>query len=127
MELYNYKATVKRIIDGDTLVADIDLGFNHSINDKPLRFYGINCPEKTLKATRKEGLEALAYVESKLQPGDTFFIRSIKDETGKYGRPLAILLYENENGDLNNLNKELYEKGFAVLYYVDSVEELEVK
>lgn len=55
--LYEYRADICRVVDGDTVDADIDLGFNVWLHNERLRFYGIDAPE--LKgSTRAAGLAA---------------------------------------------------------------------
>ena len=117
--MYHYKATVVRVVDGDTLYLDVDLGFfvRLTIN---VRLYGLNTPE-VIGKDREAGLKAKAYVEQTLPPGTLVVIQSYKQE--KYGRYLADLWYlpgakgreEIEAGG-RWLNRELIESGLAVPY-----------
>ena len=86
--MYTYKATLDRVIDGDTIDVNIDLGFDISVN-KRVRFAGINTPEsRTRDLEEKErGLAAKARVQSILDENDTFTLES--KEIGKYGRVLG--------------------------------------
>lgn len=89
--MYEYKATVRRIIDGDTIVCDIDLGLEIWARDQHLRLYGIDTPEVRTRdpVEKAAGLLAKARVEAILPPGRVVTIRTHKDKSGKYGRWLV--------------------------------------
>ena len=91
--LYNYKATVVKVVDGDTVKLDIDLGCGVTLSKENVRLFGINAPE-TRGDERPEGLAAKKYLMSLLSPGDEILIRTYKDKKGKYGRYLAFLYKE---------------------------------
>ena len=63
--MYTYKITVDRVVDGDTIDANIDLGFDVSVK-KRIRFMGVNAPEsRTRDAEEKvKGLAAKERVKS---------------------------------------------------------------
>ncbi len=109
--MYEYRARITRVIDGDTVEAEIDLGFHVTIT-VTLRLAGINAPE-TRGTERPRGLAAKRYLESQLDDliGDTraLTVRTRKDVTEKYGRYLADLIA----GDVN-LNLALVAAGHAV-------------
>ena len=111
-KLFHYKATVVRVIDGDTVKINIDLGFKiwWEVN---ARLYGINTPEITSSdsVTRQKALDAKSYVESVLKPGDTVIVKS--KTLDKYGRPLCEIFYSKNE---IHLNSELIDKGHAVIY-----------
>jgi len=96
---YEYKASLVRIIDGDTYELEVDLGFKISFREK-VRLYGADTPEVFGKNASQEGRDASAFVKKLLeaQP-DTFTVNTHKDRKGKYGRYLAdILLVNDEDG-----------------------------
>lgn len=110
--LYYYKANVVRVIDGDTIKMNLDLGFKifWEVN---ARLYGINTPELTSAdpVTRQKAIDAKSYIESVLKPGDSILVKSkILD---KYGRPLCEVYYSKNEIFLNS---ELIDKGHAVIY-----------
>jgi endonuclease YncB( thermonuclease family) len=72
---YTYRGVVDRVIDGDTFVLLLDLGFYCSYRPH-VRLYGVNAPE--LKTT--EGKAAKSYVETLLKPYMPLLVRSHKDE-----------------------------------------------
>lgn len=118
--LYTYRATVVKIIDGDTLNVDIDLGLDIIAKDQKLRLYGINTaelksrnPEEKEKANKaKERLSQLCPVGSKI------VIKTLKDKQEKYGRLLAIV-YSIDNREVNKL---LVEEGLASEYLTNNKE-----
>ena len=86
--LYTYKVNqVLRVIDGDTMVVSIDLGFNLALT-QTIRVKGINAPEaRTTNLEEKaRGLAAKAFAEAWLQ-GKRLLIKTTKDD--KYGRMLG--------------------------------------
>lgn len=113
--MYEYRARVTRVIDGDTLEAEIDLGFHVSFT-VTLRLAGINAPE-TKGAERPRGLAATRSLDSLITDltGGTrqVTVRTQKDVTEKYGRYLAVLMA----GDVN-LNDRMLADGHAVPFMV---------
>ncbi|MCQ0987562.1 thermonuclease family protein [Jiella marina] len=107
--LYRYKAIIKRVYDGDTVWADIDLGFHTWRHDESLRLYGIDTPE-VRGEERPEGLKARDALRKRID-GKELIICTIKDEQGKFGRFLAILWDGEEN-----LNEWLLKEGYAEPY-----------
>lgn len=104
---------VERIIDGDTIVVDLQLGLGIVLDDQYIRFYGIDAWE-TRGEEREKGLEAKEYIEERLSEGEIEV--EIRPEfgnrgKGKYGRWLGILFVSGVN-----VNQELIEEGLAVEY-----------
>ena len=96
--MYEYRARITRVIDGDTVEAEIDLGFHVTLT-VTLRLAGINAPE-TRGKERPRGLAATRYLESLLDDlaGDmrVLTVRTRKDVTEKYGRYLAFRLFTSQ-------------------------------
>ena len=93
-KLYNYKATVTRVVDGDTVDVLIDLGFGIHYAQR-VRLYGINAPETRTrdKVEKKAGLAAKAYLKEILKTNkNKCIIITTLDKKGKYGRVLGELL-----------------------------------
>lgn len=116
MELYWYKAKVVKIIDGDTLDLDIDLGFDiwHAIR---VRLYGLNTPETRSKDVleKQAGNLAKDYVKNWLDiNGYDIKIQTFKDKTEKYGRILAEVW--NDSSQIC-LNMELIKENLAKPYF----------
>ncbi len=103
---FTYKAIIQSVYDGDTVTADIDLGFHTWIHGEKLRLARINAPE--LKGDeRPAGLLARDWLRKQIL-GKSVIIRTIKDKKGKYGRYIAEIIL---NG--NNINDALVRNGYA--------------
>lgn len=110
--MYQYKATIVRVIDGDTVVADVDLGFNTWRRGEHLRVYGINTPEVRHKDLehKARGIAAKKRVEELLPVGRVVTINTAKDRSGKYGRMLADFFLEEH---FETLSAVLIREGHA--------------
>ena len=111
--LYTYKATVNRVVDGDTAELTIDLGFTVQWKST-CRFYGINTPELNSRdvEVKQKAKDARQFVENQLPKGTKVLI--VSRELDKYGRPLVDIYY-GENFT-NHINQELVDKQLAVTY-----------
>jgi len=104
---FTYDAKLVRIVDGDTVVLDIDLGCKTWLTNEHCRFYGINTPE-VRGEERPEGLVASAYLDGLIGTAGELLVRTHKDKKGKYGRWLVTLM-----ADGVNVNRNLVENGYA--------------
>lgn len=110
--LYHYAAVVTKVIDGDTIVVDVDLGFSIHLRDQYLRLARINTPE--LKgSTKTAGLKSKDALASKLA-NKKIYIKTRKVEKDKYGRILAEVYADDEC-----VNDWLLQEGLAVPYLND--------
>ena len=112
--MYEYNATIIRVYDGDTVWADLDLGFGLWMRNQAIRLRGINTPE--LRGETKEaGIAARARLKDLLaRVGNQCVIKTVKDDqTGKYGRILGEVLVSGEEISLNQM---LLDEGFAIPY-----------
>jgi micrococcal nuclease len=111
--MYTYKASIVRVIDGDTVVLDIDLGFKiHHIS--PCRLAGINAPEMNSKdeKVRAAAVQSKEFLSGLLLEGMEVII--ISKKLDKYGRPVVdFLQIQNEYKFLNYL---MIDAGHAVIY-----------
>ena len=109
--LWHYRATVTRIIDGDTIEVDIDLGFKTTLKKERIRLLGIDTPELRSRDESERARAKLAkeYVESVIPVGTEVRITTRKDEKGKYGRYLAQVRYKKEDGTEYLLDQSLRE------------------
>lgn len=103
--MYQYKAEVIKVVDGDTVHLSVDLGFDIKRRDA-FRLYGINAPEMNTP----EGIAAKEWLVQKLTEG-VLIITTRKDKREKYGRYLATLWI-----DQKNVNDQMVEAGHAVPY-----------
>jgi len=108
-----YPAKVERIIDGDTIVADLYLGLGVILDDQYIRFYGIDAWE-VRGEEREKGLEVKEYLEERLSKGKIEIeIRPEwgRDGKGSFGRWLGIVYVDGVD-----INAEMMEKGYAEKY-----------
>lgn len=100
---YVYRAVIVKIVDGDTVLVNIDLGFKTWIHNISLRLSRVYAPEifKPKDNTeKKQGMLVTGFVATRLQVGQETTIVTIKDKTEKYGRYLAEIW--DQEGNLNN-------------------------
>jgi len=107
--MYTYNCKLLRVIDGDTVRAQIDLGFDVWVT-KTIRLTGINAPESRTrdKIEKVKGLEAKARLIELLEHM-SFKIQS--HGVGKFGRCLGVLYVDDIN-----INEQLITEGHAVEY-----------
>jgi micrococcal nuclease len=111
--IYEYKATLDRVVDGDTVWLNVDLGFRACIR-VDFRLYGINTPE-LVGATRTAGLAAKTALEQLLALGPITVTTHKPEPTDKYGRWLATIYVESPEGRVD-VNYALISEGHAVRY-----------
>jgi micrococcal nuclease len=113
--MYTYKAKLDRVIDGDTIDVNIDLGFDISVH-KRVRLAGIDTPESRTRdlEEKKRGLAAKDRLIDILSKGD-LVVES--KEVGKYGRVLGSLtIHPDDLGLPIDVNQTLIDEGHAVEY-----------
>ena len=118
--MYNYNATCIRVVDGDTIDAEIDLGFDIKVT-KRIRLGGINAPESRTrnKVEKKLGLAAKERLKEMMEgAANCFELES--QEIGKFGRVIGKLLIDKIAGkDVITkvcVNDCLVKEGHAVEY-----------
>jgi len=117
--MYEYKATIRSVYDGDTIRADIDLGFGVIItgngSGEPLRLANINAPEVRGKE-RPEGIKTRDWLRGIIPVGKEVTIKTTKDKKGKYGRYLGEIFIDDfpgMEGVSTNVNKMMVQMGYA--------------
>lgn len=120
---YEYNATVKDIVDGDTIVIDIDLGFEVILSNQKVRLLGVDTPESRTsdKIEKTFGLVSKEYVKKFIEScnNKSVIIRThISDDTDssgreKFGRLLGEIVHPETK---KILNEELINNGYAVKY-----------
>lgn len=115
--MYTYKARLIRIVDGDTVDAEIDLGFGVYMKQR-VRLYGINTPDSRSKDLneREKGLASKSRLSEIITK--EFVIETILNKRGKFGRILGNILVEQEDGTMLDVNKLLVSEGHAVEYNI---------
>ncbi|QDP46343.1 MAG: putative nuclease-like protein [Prokaryotic dsDNA virus sp.] len=118
--MYTYNIKLLRVIDGDTIDAQIDLGFDVSVK-KRIRFLGVNTPESRTRDLEEKarGLAAKDRVKQLLEGTNT--IRLVSHGVGKYGRCLGELSIDVLDGKecltMISINELLIKEGHAVEYH----------
>ena len=115
--MWTYRAKVVRVIDGDTVDVDIDLGFGIWQKNERVRIMGIDTPESRTrdKIEKKFGLAAKAKLKSLLGPTpvlQTTISKKGEDMKGKFGRVLGDFLQDDKS-----VAKIMCETGHAVPYF----------
>jgi endonuclease YncB( thermonuclease family) len=108
--MYKYNAKLDRVVDGDTVDALVDLGFD-TWKKVRIRMVGMNAPESRTRDLEEKarGIAAKIRLEELLGEG-RFILES--QGVGKYGRCLGILFVDDIN-----INKTLIQEGHATEYY----------
>ena len=113
--MYQYQAYLLRVIDGDTIDVDIDLGFNIKVK-KRIRLYNIDTWEVRTRDSeeKKKGFAAKARLEDILKQNNNTFLL-ISHGLGKFGRVLGTIKVGSIDGDssLNDVVKQLISEGYA--------------
>jgi len=119
--MYEYDCKIVRVVDGDTVYVDIDLGFNHWIHGELIRLYGVDTPERRSRSAieKKAGLLAKGFVMQMLHVGGTYKLTT--REKGKFGRYLGVIMLS----DKTSINAALVSEHLAVPYYGQSKQQIE--
>ena len=118
--MYNYKISVVKVVDGDTIDAEIDLGFDIKVK-KRVRFLGMNAPESRTRDLEEKarGLAAKDRVKALLEGCKNIQLKS--HSIGKFGRCLGEIFLDTIDGQekltLVSLNELLIREGHAVEYH----------
>lgn len=110
--LYHYSAIAEKVIDGDTCILSVDLGFGVWLRGVRARLFGIDAPEARGK-TRVAGLAAQKFLREAID-GKTFTIKTFFDKREKYGR----ILVQISVGD-KIVNDDLVKNGHARYWKYD--------
>jgi len=112
-KMYHYKIKkINRVVDGDTIDLDIDLGFSITVSHR-VRLKDIDAPETRTKdlAEKEKGIEAKAWLEKELSREGEWIIETHKED--KYGRILGTLYCV---GDATTINERMLNEGIATPY-----------
>lgn len=127
-----YDVTVLKVVDGDTVDVDIDLGFGITLRDERVRVMGIDTPESRTRDKVEDlfGEAAKARVKELMAEGGKLITTEDKngeDMKGKFGRILGDFYVERYEGKKEKLTDILIEEGHAVAYFGGSKEEVQAK
>ena len=130
--MYRYNVTVTRIVDGDTVDVDIDLGFGMVYKKQRERMMGIDTPESRTKDLEEKfyGKQAKKFLTSLLKETE---VELVSHDKGKFGRILGelfITVKENEDtryeiANKKSVNQMMIDNYHAVPYFGQSKDETE--
>jgi len=116
--MYEYHVKrISKVVDGDTIDVDIDLGFDISFSSR-VRLAGIDTPESRTKDLyeKKLGLESKEWLKKALDHAEKVVIKTEKiNSTEKFGRVLGWLFADDVN-----LNLAMIDQGYAWSYMGDT-------
>ena len=119
MDKYIYRAKLDRVVDGDTVDALIDVGFDIWFK-KRIRFKGVDTWESRTRNLEEKalGLKAKARTKELLEKisSKSGYFRIKSYGLGKYGRVIADVFIEDKDGKQWNVNKTLISEGHAYVY-----------
>ena len=125
--MYEYRCKIVRVVDGDTVDVDMDLGFGIWMHKERIRVYGIDTPEsRTRDVTEKVfGKLATEAVKTFLPEGSMQTLVTVQDKAGKFGRVLGkFLIYDAKEDRQTTLNEWMVKNHFAVEYSGQSKREI---
>ncbi len=119
--MYEYNCKVTRVVDGDTVDIDIDLGFGVWLHKERVRVYGIDTEESRTrdKEEKKYGLAAKAFVKEFVKGSDIILRTKKYDAKGKFGRILGDIVVNRKS-----LSETMIQEHHAVPYYGQSKEDI---
>lgn len=130
--MYRYKVDVTRVVDGDTVDVDVDLGFGMTYKKQRVRMVGIDTPESRTRDLEEKfyGKQSKYFLESLLEDKE---VQLVSHDKGKFGRILGeLFIVDSEplkdgliNNAAGNVNKIMVDNYHAVPYYGGNKEETE--
>ena len=122
--MYEYRCKITRVVDGDTVDVDINLGFGVWLHKERVRIYGIDTPESRTRdlEEKRYGLAAKEFVKEFVRDkgGSNIVLRTRKyDAKGKFGRILGDIIVDNVS-----MSETMIKEHHAVPYYGQSKEEI---
>ena len=124
--MYEYRAKLTKVVDGDTVDVDIDLGFGVWLKDERVRIMGIDTPESRTrdKVEKKFGLASKAKLKELLKDGailKTEVSKKGEDMKGKFGRILGDFILDDDR----RVTEVLIDEGHAVAYFGGSKDDVD--
>ena len=120
--MHTYRCKILRVVDGDTVDVNIDLGFGVWLHKERVRIQGIDTPESRTrdKEEKKYGLMAKEFVKQFVK-GDSIKLTTQKyDAKGKFGRILGDIIVDNKS-----LSDTMIQEHHAVIYHGQSKEDIQ--
>ena len=121
--MYEYKCKIRKVVDGDTVDVDIDLGFGVWLRKQRVRLVGIDTPESRTRdlEEKKYGLMAKKLVLTLMPIGSMQTLITEKDKSGKFGRILGkFRVHEPHLDRMVILNEFMVDNHYAAEYHGQS-------
>ena len=120
--MHEYRCKLVKIVDGDTVDVDIDLGFGVWLRKQRIRLYGIDTPESRTRDLEEKyyGKLSSAFLQKHCPKGSYITLRTHLDKKGKFGRILGDFLLEDRRA-----TEQMIVDGHAVNYHGGSKLEIE--
>ena len=121
--MYEYNCKIVRVVDGDTVDVDIDLGFGIWMHKERIRGHGIDTPESRTRDPMEKifGKLAADTVEKFLPVGSRQTLITVKDKAGKFGRILGkFKIFDGQQDRETTLNEWMVRNYYAVEYHGQS-------
>ena len=130
--MYEYRCKVLRVVDGDTVDVDIELGFGVVLANERVRIMGIDTPESRTsneveKLFGKAAKERLQELLGEIAILKTQIAKDGEDMKGKFGRVLGDFVVEKWEGQPTMVSQVLIEEGHCVPYFGGSKEEVQAQ
>ena len=121
--MYEYSCGITRIVDGDTVDAEIDLGFDIVYKSR-VRLYGIDTPESRTRDLDEKARGKLAskFLSDAILHADSVKIKTKLDKKGKFGRVLGVIVADDVD-----LNQAMIDNYLAVAYTGQSKDDIEAQ
>ena len=124
--MFEYNFKLVKVVDGDTIDVDIDLGFGVWLRNQRIRMMGIDTPESRTRdlEEKKFGLLAKDKLQTLLANGKV--IKNFKDAKGKFGRILAdVIVYHSAEDRWCGATEIMIAQGYGVKYEGQSKEDIQ--
>ena len=125
--MHEYRCTIRRVVDGDTVDVDIDLGFGIWVRNERVRLYGIDTPESRTRdlEEKKCGIYAKQCVEAFMPVDSNQTLKTYKDKVGKFGRVLGeFVVYDPEQDRQTTINEYMIRHKIGVAYFGKSKDDI---
>ena len=120
--MYEYNCNIVKVVDGDTVDVDIDLGFGLWLRNERVRLYGIDTPECRTRDPEEKlcGMYAKKVVQDYLPKGKPATLETVMDKAGKFGRTLGKFKIKDENDKWFYLHETMIKNHIGVEYHGQS-------
>jgi len=121
--MYEYRCKITRVVDGDTVKCDIDLGFGIWQHNETVRLLGIDTPESRTsdKDEKPYGLLSKKKLTEQIEKAEVIKIVTTRDKKGKFGRILGTLVADGSD----NINAYMIRHNYAVNYRGQNKEDVQ--